>query len=144
MTEPSLTMLDSVVKAYDIRGRVPDELDADLVYLIGRAAAVELATSKMLVGRDTRVSSPELAEAFMRGVRAEGVTTIDLGLASTDLLYYASGRLHAPGAMITASHNPAVYNGLKLCRAGAEPVSLDTGLAEIRDRALASDFPAAP
>jgi phosphomannomutase len=140
MTEPSLTMLDTVVKAYDIRGRVPDELDADLVYLIGRAAAVELATSSMVVARDTRVSSPELAEAFMRGVRAEGITTIDLGLASTDLLYYASGRLHAPGAMVTASHNPAAYNGLKLCRAGAEPVSLDTGLASIRDRIAAGAF----
>jgi phosphomannomutase len=143
MTEPSLTMLDSVVKAYDIRGHVPDELDADLVYLIGRAAAVELATSTMVVARDTRVSSPELAEAFMRGVRAEGITTIDLGLASTDLLYYASGRLQAPGAMVTASHNPAAYNGLKLCRAGAEPVSLDTGLASIRDRIAAGAFGAA-
>jgi phosphomannomutase len=140
MTGTSLTTLDSVVKAYDIRGRVPDELDADLVYLIGRAAAVELATSDMLVARDTRISSPEFAEAFMRGVRAEGVTTIDLGLASTDLLYYASGRLQAPGAMITASHNPGQYNGLKLCRAGAEPVAFDTGLERIRDRVASGAF----
>jgi phosphomannomutase len=140
MAEPSLVHLDAVVKAYDIRGRVPDELDVDLVYLIGRAAAVELASSDMLVGRDTRISSPELAEAFMRGVRAEGVNTIDLGLASTDLLYFASGRLRLPGAMVTASHNPAAYNGLKLCRAGAEPVAFDTGLGRIRDRVAAGAF----
>jgi phosphomannomutase len=140
MSESSLAHLDTVVKAYDIRGRVPDELDADLVYLIGRAAAVEMASSKMLVARDTRVSSPELADAFMRGVRAEGVTTIDLGLASTDLLYYASGRLRLPGVMVTASHNPAEYNGLKLCRAGAEPVAFDTGLGRIRDRVAAGTF----
>jgi phosphomannomutase len=140
MPEPSLLHLDSVVKAYDIRGRVPDELDADLVNLIGRAAAVELAAPDVLVARDSRVSSPELSEAFMRGVRAEGVNTIDLGLASTDLLYFASGRLRLPGAMVTASHNPAEYNGLKLCRAGAEPVAFDTGLGRIRDRVAAGSF----
>ncbi|HSK95237.1 MAG TPA: hypothetical protein VK891_01350, partial [Euzebyales bacterium] len=140
MAEPSLVNLDVVVKAYDIRGRVPDELDGDLVYLIGRAAAVELASPDVLVARDTRVTSPELAEAFMGGVRAEGVNTIDLGLASTDLLYFASGRMRLPGAMVTASHNPAAYNGLKLCRAGAEPVAFETGLGRIRDRVAAGAF----
>jgi phosphomannomutase len=94
----------------------------------------------VLVARDSRVSSPELSEAFMRGVRAEGVNTIDLGLASTDLLYFASGRLRLPGVMVTASHNPAEYNGLKLCRAGAEPVAFDTGLGRIRDRVAAGSF----
>ena len=140
MSEPSLSSLDSIVKAYDIRGRVPSELDTDLTYLLGRAAAVELASGDVLIGRDSRISSPELAEAFMRGLRAEGVTTIDLGLASTDLVYYASGHLHLPGVMVTASHNPAGYNGLKLCRAGAEPISFDSGLGRIRNRVATGDF----
>ncbi len=136
----SLTSLERIVKAYDIRGLVPDELDADVAYLIGRAAALEFGAPNMLVARDMRASSDDLADAVMRGARAEGVTTIDLGLASTDLLYYASGHLRHPGVMITASHNPAGYNGLKLCRAGAEPVSLDTGLARIRDCVAAGEF----
>jgi len=136
--------LDQIVKAYDVRGVVPDQLDAELAEALGRAAAVELRGEAVVVGRDMRPSSPELAEAFMRGVRAQGVDAIDLGLASTDLLYYASGRLGLPGAMWTASHNPPQYNGIKFCRAGAEPVSLDTGLAAIRDRVRAGDFPPAP
>src|SRR5688500_17536863 len=90
-----------------------------------------------------RPSGVDLSEAFMAGVRAQGVDTIDIGLASTDLLYYASGRLGLPGAIWTASHNPARYNGLKLCRAGAEPVSLDTGLAAMRDHAIEGNFPTA-
>jgi phosphomannomutase len=125
--------LDRIVKAYDVRGLVPDELDADLAYLIGRAAAVELAAPSLLVGRDMRPSSPTLADAVMRGARAQGVDVVDLGLVSTDLLYYASGRMNLPGVMVTASHNPAGYNGLKLCRAGAVPVALDTGLQRICD-----------
>jgi phosphomannomutase len=136
--------LHPIVKAYDIRGVVPDQLSPDIAERLGRAAAVELHGEAVVVGRDMRPSSPELAEAFMAGIRAQGVDTIDIGLASTDLVYYASGRLGMPGAMWTASHNPARYNGLKLCRAGAEPVSLDTGLAQIRDRAQAGDFPEAP
>lgn len=134
------TSLHRIVKAYDIRGLVPGELDAELIRLIGRATAHELAAPELLVARDMRVTSIELADAFMRGVRAEGVTTIDLGLASTDLLYYAAGHLGHPGAMITASHNPAGYNGLKLCRAGAEPVSFDTGLRRIRERVVAGGW----
>ncbi len=133
--------LAAIVKAYDIRGVVPDQLDAPTAHALGRAAAVELQASGFVVGRDMRESGVELSEAFMAGVRAQGVETVDLGLASTDLLYYASGRLGLPGAMWTASHNPARYNGVKLCRAGAEPVGIETGLAQIRDRALALDFP---
>jgi phosphomannomutase len=135
--------LTAIVKAYDIRGVVPDDLDAALAEQLGRAAAVELQGEAIVVARDMRPSGEALAEAFMAGVRAQGVDTVDIGLASTDLLYYASGRLGLPGAMWTASHNPARYNGLKLCRAGAEPVSLDTGLAAMRDRVQAGDFPTA-
>ncbi len=133
--------LSKIVKAYDIRGVVPDELDVEVAEALGRAAAVELEAEAVVVGRDMRSSGVELAEGFMAGVRAQGVDSVDIGLASTDLLYYASGRLQLPGAMWTASHNPARYNGLKLCRAGAEPISLDTGLKQIRDRAQAGDFP---
>jgi phosphomannomutase len=135
--------LSEIVKAYDVRGVVPDQLDAEVAEALGRAAAVELNGEAVAVGRDMRPSSEELAGAFMTGVRAQGVDTIDIGLASTDLVYYASGRLSIPGAMWTASHNPARYNGLKLCRAGAEPVSLDTGLSAIRDRAQSGDVPRA-
>jgi phosphomannomutase len=139
-----MRQLAQIVKAYDIRGTVPDQLNVEVATALGRACAVELQGEAVVVGRDMRPSSPELAAAFMEGVRTEGVDTIDIGLASTDLLYYASGRLGVPGAMWTASHNPAQYNGLKLCRAGAEPVSLETGLAQIRDRAIAGDFPQPP
>jgi phosphomannomutase len=135
--------LAEIVKAYDVRGVVPDQLDAEVAQALGRAAAVELNGEAVVVGRDMRPSSEELADAFMAGVRSQGVDTVDIGLASTDLVYYASGRLSVPGAMWTASHNPAQYNGLKLCRAGAEPVSLDTGLASIRDRAQSGDLPPA-
>ncbi|MBA2530393.1 MAG: phosphomannomutase/phosphoglucomutase [Euzebyales bacterium] len=134
--------LGPIVKAYDVRGVVGEQLDPEVAERLGRAAALELHGEAVAVGRDVRPSSEELAGAFMAGVRAQGVDTIDLGLASTDLLYYASGRLGVPGAMWTASHNPPEYNGLKLCRAGAEPVSIDTGLAQIRDRAQSGDFPA--
>lgn len=133
--------LERIVKAYDVRGVVPDELSPEVAEALGRAAAVELRGDAVIVGYDMRPSSPDLAEAFMRGVRAQGSDTIDIGLASTDLLYFASGLLDRAGAMWTASHNPARYNGLKVCRAGAEPVSLDTGLAAMRDRARTGDYP---
>jgi phosphomannomutase len=136
--------LGPIVKAYDVRGLVPQQLDAEVAHALGRAAAVELHGVGFVVARDMRPTGVELAEAFMEGVRLQGVETVDLGLASTDLMYYASGRLGLPGAMWTASHNPAEYNGLKLCRAGAEPVGIETGLAVIRDRAQAGDFPQAP
>jgi len=121
-----------VFKAYDVRGVVPDELDADLVRLIGAAFAAWSGASEILVGRDCRLSSPELAAALTEGATSLGVDVIDLGLASTDLLYFASGSLDRPGVMITASHNPKEYNGLKFCLAGAKPVGEDSGLGEIR------------
>ena len=135
--------LSPIVGAYDIRGVVPAQLDVEVAHALGCAAAVELGGTEMVVGRDMRPSSEALAEAFMRGVRSQGVGTVDIGLASTDMLYYASGSLASPGAMFTASHNPARYNGIKLCRAGAEPVSRDTGLAAIKALAEASPLPAA-
>ena len=133
--------LGAIVKAYDIRGLVDSQLTTEVAYALGRSAAVELHGEAIVVARDMRPSGVELAAAFMQGAREEGVDTVDIGLASTDLLYYASGRLGLPGAMWTASHNPAAYNGLKLCRAGAEPVGIDSGLALIRDRAQQEMFP---
>lgn len=134
----------AAVKAYDIRGVVPEVLDEEVAELLGRAAAVELAADALIVARDMRPTSEALAEAFMRGVRRQGTDTVAAGLASTDLLYFASGRLGLPGAMVTASHNPAHYNGIKLCRAGAGPIARETGLERIGQRAFAGDFPRAP
>jgi phosphomannomutase len=124
--------LSRVFKAYDIRGVVPGELDAELVRRIGSAFVAWSGASEIVIGRDSRLSSPELAEALTDGATRRGADVIDLGLASTDLLYFASGSLDRPGVMITASHNPKEYNGLKLCLAGARPVGEDSGLAEIR------------
>jgi phosphomannomutase len=128
--------IDAVFKAYDIRGTVPDQLDAELCHRIGAAFAAFAAAPRLLLARDMRPSGVELADAFARGAQSQGVDVVDLGLASTDLVYFASGRLDAPGAMFTASHNPAGYNGIKLCLAGARPVGEDTGLAEIKRLAL--------
>jgi phosphomannomutase len=133
----------AVFTATDVRGVVGDPLDADFAWRLGRACADELGGPELVVGRDMRPSSPELARAFMNGVRAGGVATLDVGLCPTDLVSYAAGVLDVPGAMWTASHNPAGYNGLKLCRAGAAPVAHDTGLSVIRDRALGDDHPQA-
>ncbi len=124
--------LDAVFKAYDIRGVVPDQLDGELARAVGAAFARFAGGDRVIVARDARPSSPELVAAFTAGVTATGTDVVDIGLASTDLLYFAAGRLDAPGAMFTASHNPAAYNGIKLCLAGARPVGQDTGLAEIR------------
>jgi phosphomannomutase len=124
--------LDRIFKAYDVRGVVPDELDADLARRIGAAFAAWSDAPRILVGRDCRLSSPELAEAIAVGATARGAHVVDLGLASTDLLYFASGSLRMPGVMITASHNPKEYNGLKFCLDGARPVGEETGLREIR------------
>ncbi|MBQ1099378.1 phosphomannomutase/phosphoglucomutase [Streptomyces sp. b94] len=124
--------LSQIVKAYDVRGVVPDQWDESLAELFG-AAFVELTgASAIVVGHDMRPSSPGLSGAFARGAVARGADVTEIGLCSTDQLYYASGALNLPGAMFTASHNPAQYNGIKLCRAGAAPVGQDTGLAEIR------------
>lgn len=133
----------AVFKAYDVRGVVGESLDADLAWRLGRASATELGGPEIAVGQDMRPSSPELAAAFMAGVRAGGVDTVGLGRCATDLVSYAAGVLDVPAAMWTASHNPAPYNGVKLCRAGAEPVAFDTGLAAIRDLALAEPPPSA-
>ena len=124
--------LDAIFKAYDIRGLVPDELDADLAWKIGAAFAVFTGEPTILVARDMRPTGQALADAFAAGANSQGVDVVDLGLASTDLIYYAAGKLNAPGAMFTASHNPAGYNGIKLCLAGAAPVGEDTGLREIK------------
>jgi phosphomannomutase len=123
--------MDKVFKAYDVRGIVPDQLDAAMCHAIGRAMARFAGAPEVLVCRDMRESGVELAAAFSDGVRSEGVNVTDLGMASTDFLYFASGHLSAPGAMFTASHNPAQYNGLKMCLSGARPIGRDTGLAEI-------------
>lgn len=124
--------LDRIFKAYDVRGVVPDDLDADLVRRIGGAFAEWTKAPAIVVGRDCRISSPELAAAIAQGAIARGVDVIDLGLASTDLLYFAAGKLDMPGIMLTASHNPKQYNGLKFCLSGARPVGEETGLREIR------------
>jgi phosphomannomutase len=127
--------MDQVFKAYDVRGTVPDQLNADMCLAIGRAMARFAGAPEVLVARDMRESGVELSAAFSDGVRAEGAEVTDLGLASTDFLYFASGHLDAPGAMFTASHNPAQYNGLKLCLSGARPIGRDTGLADIAEEA---------
>jgi phosphomannomutase len=124
--------LSRVFKAYDVRGVVPDELNGELVRRIGAAFATWSGAGEILVGRDARLSSPELAEALTDGATSRGADVVDLGLASTDLLYFASGSLDRPGVMLTASHNPKEYNGLKFCLAGARPVGEDSGLKELR------------
>ncbi|MFE2460444.1 phosphomannomutase/phosphoglucomutase [Streptomyces sp. NPDC059402] len=124
--------LSQIVKAYDVRGVVPDQWDEPLAELFGAAFAELTGAGALVVGHDMRPSSPGLSGAFARGAAARGADVTEIGLCSTDQLYYASGALDLPGAMFTASHNPARYNGIKLCRAGAAPVGQDTGLAEIR------------
>jgi phosphomannomutase len=128
--------LSTIVKAYDIRGVVPDQLNEDIARAVG-AAFVEVVESpaSVVIGHDMRSSSIPLATAFAEGATSRGANAVVIGLASTDQLYYASGFLDMPGAMFTASHNPAQYNGIKLCRTGAAPVGQDTGLAQIRERA---------
>ncbi|MFI6097276.1 phosphomannomutase/phosphoglucomutase [Lentzea sp. NPDC051213] len=127
--------LSGIVKAYDIRGVVGEQLDAGVVRDFGAAFARLVGGPAIVIGHDMRDSSPGLSKAFADGARAQGVDVISIGLASTDMLYFASGKLDLPGAMFTASHNPAQYNGIKLCRAGASPVGQDSGLAQIRQDA---------
>ncbi|OWY62327.1 phosphomannomutase/phosphoglucomutase, partial [cyanobacterium TDX16] len=138
--------IDAVFKAYDIRGTVPDQLDAELVGQVGAAFAAFArdtdGADRVLVARDARPSGVELAAAFAEGVQRQGLDVVDLGLGSTDLLYYASGSRDAPGAVLTASHNPAQYNGIKLCLRGAKPVGTDTGLSDIKAMAAAGVAPA--
>lgn len=133
--------LQKIVKAYDVRGLSPEELDPELTRALGEAFAVETGIDRgrgtAVIGHDMRDTSPVLVAAFADGVRARGGHVISIGLASTDLLYFASGDLDMPGAMLTASHNPAAYNGIKLCRAGAKPIGYDTGLSAIAEHATA-------
>ncbi|GAA1602706.1 phosphomannomutase/phosphoglucomutase [Actinoplanes couchii] len=132
--------LSQIIKAYDVRGTVPDQFNETVARAIGTAFVEMLRESggepdQIVIGHDMRESGPGLVAAFARGVNAAGAAVINIGLASTDQLYYASGVLNLPGAMFTASHNPAQYNGIKLCRGGARPVGQDSGLAVVRQRA---------
>ncbi|GAA4208004.1 phosphomannomutase/phosphoglucomutase [Actinocatenispora rupis] len=130
--------LAQIVKAYDVRGTVPDQLNADVARAVGAAFVRVTGAERCVVAHDMRTSSPDLVAAFAEGATGQGADVVNAGLGPTDMLYYASGSLDLPGAMFTASHNPAKYNGIKMCRAGARPIGQDTGLAEIRD--LAQEF----
>jgi phosphomannomutase len=138
MTMPSTdsvsdgTSLDDIVKAYDVRGTVPDQFNPEVAHALGVGFARFCNSSRILIGHDMRNSGPELVDAFATGVMEQGIDVVHLGLASTDLVYFAAGSLDAPAAMFTASHNPAQYNGVKFCLAGARPVGQDTGLDDIK------------
>jgi len=131
ISDPSV--LDGIVKAYDVRGTVPGQMNDAVARALGVAFARFTGAPRILLGRDMRASGEHLAPAFADGAMSAGVDVVDLGLASTDLVYFAAGVLDAPGAMFTASHNPAEYNGVKFCLSGARPVGIDTGLGEVRD-----------
>lgn len=124
--------LTQIVKAYDVRGVVPDQWDESLAELFGAAFTQVTSADAIVVGHDMRPSSPGLSNAFARGAASRGADVVLIGLCSTDQLYFASGSMDLPGAMFTASHNPARYNGIKMCRAAAAPVGQDSGLSEIR------------
>src|SRR6202023_2040646 len=141
MSRPA-AVVHRVIKAYDVRGLVGDEIDESFVTDVGAAFARLVrdggdAAERVAVGYDMRESSPALAAAFAAGVTEQGLDVVRIGLSSTDQLYFASGLLNCPGAMFTASHNPAAYNGIKLCRAAAKPVGRDTGLTAITDDVIA-------
>lgn len=137
MNKTAVESLRSIVKAYDVRGLVGEQLTEDMVEALAAGFVDEIqgAGSDIVVGHDMRDSSPGFAAAFARGAQARGANVVNLGLCSTDETYFASGSWNAPAAMFTASHNPAAYNGIKFSRAGAQGISLDTGLGAIRDRA---------
>ena len=131
----------TIFKAYDIRGIVPDQLDADLAYKVGRALVIFLQPEQVVVGHDMRVSGDALAGAMIDGIRDQGADVVDVGLVSSDALYFAVGKYgYSAGVMITASHNPPEYNGFKICKQDARALSLDDGLDQIRDIALSGDF----
>jgi phosphomannomutase len=132
----------TIFSAYDVRGIYGENLTDEVAYRIGRAAALYLNVPEIAVGRDMRLSSPQLADALLHGMVDQGVNAVELGMTTTDELYFAVGKFNYPaGVMITASHNPGNYNGMKFCRAQAFPISLDSGLADIRDLALRGNFP---
>ena len=134
----SRELLDRIIKAYDIRGLVDEEITADFSFALGIAFAKfierEREPATIVVGEDMRPSSPDLATAFSDGITSQGLDVIRIGLASTDQLYFASGHLGLPGAMFTASHNPAEYNGIKLCKSGARPIGQESGLLWIKEQ----------
>src|SRR3954470_10520004 len=146
MSATSAAALSAVFKAYDVRGTVPDQVHEDLARAVGSAFVEVTAPGDggVVVGHDMRPSSPGLARAFADGAAAAGSDVTMIGLASTDQLYYASGHLGVPGAMFTASHNPAQYNGIKLCRAFAVPLGMDTGLGAVRDLVATGTAASAP
>lgn len=139
-------MNKEIFKSYDIRGVYPADIDAEAAYKIARATVVYTGASSVVVGRDMRVSSPELAEAVIRGVTDQGADVIDIGLCSTPLFYFsvADYDVHDAGIMVTASHNPKEYNGMKIIRGDAQAIGFESGLAEIRDLAIAGEFPDVP
>ena len=143
MTEQiDATKAAGLFKSYDIRGIAPEELTPELAYRIGRAIVLELGVDAVAVGRDMRVTGPLLSSSLIDGIRDQGADVTDVGLVSTDALYFTVGKYGFPaGVMITASHNPPEYNGFKLCREGARAVSFEEGIKQIRDRALSDDFP---
>ncbi len=145
MSATSAAALSAVFKAYDVRGTVPDQIDDELARAVGGAfvQVTGAAETGVVVGHDMRPSSPGMARAFAEGAAAAGADVTLIGLASTDQLYFASGTLGLPGAMFTASHNPAQYNGIKMCRAHAVPLGKDTGLDDVRDLVAAGDLPTA-
>jgi phosphomannomutase len=132
----------AIFKAYDVRGTYPDQLDERLAEAVGSAFATFVDGPEIVMARDMRASGVTLSEAFAKGARSKGVAVVDLGLGSTDFLYFASGYLNLPGVMFTASHNPAKYNGIKLCLAGAKPVGVESGLVEIET--LTKEYYATP
>lgn len=140
-TSPTLDAANvgAIFKAYDVRGTVPDQLDEDLARATGAAFVEVVGAPVVVVGHDMRPSSPGLAGAFAAGATEAGADVVMIGLASTDQLYFASGHLGHAGVMFTASHNPAAYNGMKMCRAGAVPIGSETGLAQIRDSVVRGD-----
>ncbi len=145
MVDSNLAPIDPEVgklfKAYDIRGLVPQEMDASVAYRIGRALVAHLGVDTVVVGRDMRVSGPELQAELMRGITEQGADVINIGLVSTDTLYFAVGKYEYPaGVMITASHNPAGYNGFKICKEEAQALSLESGIGDIRDLVLSGEF----
>ncbi len=144
MVDSNLAPLDSAVgdlfKAYDVRGLVPQEMDGEVAYRIGRALVAHLDVDTVVVGRDMRVSGPELQAELIRGITEQGADVIDIGLVSTDTLYFAVGKYNYPaGVMITASHNPAGYNGFKISKDQAQALSMDSGIGEIRDMVVSGD-----
>lgn len=141
MNTKQTTVDPAIFSAYDVRGIYGETLTDAVAYRIGRAAAQYLNVPEIAVGRDMRLSSPQLAAAILQGITDQGVNAVDLGMTTTDGLYFAVGKFNYPaGVMITASHNPGKYNGMKFCRAQAFPISLESGLAEIRDLAVSGQF----